>query len=232
MIVFVHGLGASKEIWSGQSDRLRDRFRVLRYDLRSHGDSDPVRAPCTRSDLAADLIALIDALEIDSAAVVGHSAGGVIAMHAAAEYPRRVSALGLIGTASECNEKTARWYRQTAARARDDGVEGAMKAMGIRPGISPVPDALGFAYLPEAMATLNGDPMTERMRGVTQPTIVIVGEKDFLGAGGSVILSRAIRGSELEIVPGRGHGIYLEDPDWFAERLGEFFGRVLRPASG
>ena len=44
--------------------------------------------------------------------------------------------------------------------------------------------------------------------------------------------SRAIRGSELEIVPGRGHGIYLEDPDWFAERLGEFFGRVLRPASG
>jgi pimeloyl-ACP methyl ester carboxylesterase len=53
--------------------------------------------------------------------------------------------------------------------------------------------------------------------------LIIVGEKDFLGVGGSVILSRAIRGSELEIVPARGHGIYIEDPDWFAARLRGFF---------
>ncbi len=228
--MFIHGLGASKDNWAAQAERLSDRFRVLRYDLRSHGGSDAVHAPCTRSDLAADLISLLDALEIESAAVVGHSAGGVIAMHAVVEHPERVTALGLIGTASECNENTATWYRQTATRARVEGVEGALQAMGVRPGSTPVPDALGFAYLPEAMATLNDDPLTARMHEVVRPTIIIVGDKDFLGAGGSVILSRAIRGSEIEIVPGRGHGIYLEDPDWFAERLGEFFSRVLPSA--
>ncbi|RMF23023.1 MAG: hypothetical protein D6760_06230 [Deltaproteobacteria bacterium] len=52
--------------------------------------------------------------------------------------------------------------------------------------------------------------------------LIIVGERDFLGVGGSVILHRAIACSELEIVPGRGHGVYLEDPDWFAERLRRF----------
>jgi pimeloyl-ACP methyl ester carboxylesterase len=77
------------------------------------------------------------------------------------------------------------------------------------------------------MCTLNREPLTERMRSLSMPTLIVVGEKDFLGAGGSVILSRAVAGSELEIVPGRGHGIYLEDPDWFAERLRRFFDGVL-----
>ena len=42
-----------------------------------------------------------------------------------------------------------------------------------------------------------------------------------------MILSRTIAGSELEIVAGRGHGIYLEDPDWFAQRLAGFFEKHL-----
>ena len=74
---------------------------------------------------------------------------------------------------------------------------------------------------------LNADPLTTALRAVRVPTLVIVGEKDFLGVGGSVILSRAVPASQLEIVAGRGHGIYLEDPDWFAGRLGEFLATHL-----
>jgi len=221
-VVFVHGLAASQEVWAEQASLLGDRFRVLRYDLRSHGDSAPIDRSCSRSDLAGDLVALLDILKIDKAAVIGHSAGGVVAMQAAVDFPDRISALVLVGTASECNDKTAAWYSESAERARREGGSAIMKAMGMGSHSGPVPDGRGFSHVALAMRTLNQDPLTARLRAVAAPALIIVGENDFLGVGGSVIVSRAIPDSELEIVPGRGHGVYLEDPDWFARRVREF----------
>lgn len=152
-------------------------------------------------------------------------------MHAALEHASRVLGLVLVGTASECNAKTAAWYESTAAIARERGGAEAVRAMGLRSRGDADPDGAGFSHLALAMRTLNTDSLTERLRSLTLPTLIIVGEKDFLGVGGSVILRRAIAGSELDIVPGRGHGIYLEDPDWFAKRLRDFFERVLGAAS-
>lgn len=222
-VVFVHGLAASGDVWRGQCERLGDRYDTIRFDLRSHGRSPAVDVACTRADLVADLVALLDGQGIERAALVGHSAGGVVAMQTAAEYPDRVSALVLVGTASECNDKTAAWYAKTAEICAIEGGEKGMQAMGMRPGNGPVPDGPGLAHLCRAMRTLNVEPLTQTVAGIRTPTLIIVGEKDFLGVGGSVILSRAIAGSELEIVPDRGHGIYLEAPDWFADRVGGFF---------
>lgn len=228
VVTFVHGLAASLEIWAGQAERLKDRYRVLRYDLRAHGSTTPLVAPCSRHDLADDLAGLLDALGIERTAVVGHSAGGVVAQQFAVDHPSRVTALGFIGTASECNDKTAAWYTKCIDLARGEGGAAVMKAMGMKPERGPVPDGPGMAPVIEAMRTLNADPLTAALRDVKAPTLVLVGDKDFLGVGGSVILSRTVAGSELEIVPGRGHGIYLEDPDWFASRLGAFLDKHLR----
>jgi pimeloyl-ACP methyl ester carboxylesterase len=222
VVTFVHGLAASLEIWAGQAERLSDRFRVLRYDLRAHGGSPSADVPCSRHDLAADLVGLLDVLGIARTALVGHSAGGVVAQQTAVDFPSRVTALGFIGTASECNDKTAAWYSRCIELARSEGGAAVMKNMGMKPDRGPVPDGPGMAPVIEAMRTLNTDPLTTSLRAVTVPTLIVVGDKDFLGVGGSVILSRTIAGSEIEIVAGRGHGIYLEDPDWFAARLGAF----------
>lgn len=227
VVTFVHGLAASLGIWAGQAERLSDRFRVLRYDLRAHGGAASPDVPCSRHDLAADLAGLLDALGIARTAVVGHSAGGVVAQQFAVDFPERVTALGFIGTASECNDKTAAWYTKCIETARAEGGEAVMKAMGMKPDRSPVPDGPGMAPVIEAMRTLNADPLTTALKAVTAPTLIVVGDKDFLGVGGSVILGRTVAGSELDIVPGRGHGIYLEDPDWFAARLGAFLDRHL-----
>jgi pimeloyl-ACP methyl ester carboxylesterase len=218
----IHGLAASKEAWGAVSGCLDARFRVLRPDLRGHGESEPLREPCSRSDLAAELVGLLDALAIEKAVLCGHSAGGVIAMQTVVDRPDRVAALVLIGTASLCNERTAAWYTDTAAKARSEGGSAAMKAMGVRSADVPVPDGGTFAEVATAMASLNEDPLTERLRTVAVPTLIVVGEKDFLGAGGSVILSRTIAESEIEILPGRGHGVHLEDPVWLADRMSRF----------
>jgi pimeloyl-ACP methyl ester carboxylesterase len=227
VVVLVHGLTASLRVWKGQAERLSRHFRVLRYDLRSHGQSEAIDRACTRSDLATDLIALLDALGIERAALVGHSAGGVVVMHAALEHPARVWAVGLVGTSSECNDKTSAWYAEVADKARNQGVEAAMRTMGIPIGSASISDGRGFSHLPLAMRTLNEDPLTERLRELRVPAWIVVGEKDFLGVGGSVILSRAIAGSKLEIVAERGHGIFLEDPDWFCEHLEGFLSEAL-----
>jgi len=226
-VTFIHGLAASLDIWAGQAERLADRFRVLRYDLRAHGTTTCVAEPCTRRDLAVDLAGLLDALGIGASAVVGHSAGGVIAQQFAVDFPSRVSALGFIGTASECNDKTAAWYTKCSQIALREGGAAVMVSMGMKPERGPVPDGRGMAPVIDAMRTLNTDPLTTALAAVQAPTLIIVGDKDFLGVGGSVILSRAVAGSELEIVAGRGHGVYLEDPDWFAARLGGFLSKHL-----
>ncbi len=228
VVTFVHGLVASLEHWSSVSRVLSAQgFRVLRYDLRAHGSTTALQEPCSRHDLAADLVGLLDALGIARTAVIGHSAGGVIAQQTALDFPERVSALGLIGTSSACNDKAAGWYSQCIEVARDKGGAALMQLMGANPEKVAVPDGPGIVPVIEAMRSLNTDPLTERLRALQVPTLIIVGDKDFLGVGGSVILSRAIGGSELEIVPGRGHGIYQEDPDWFAQRLGTFLTRHL-----
>ena len=221
-IVFIHGLAASKEAWSGVAARVEPRFRTVRYDLRGHGESAPRPSPCSRAELAAELVGLLNELKLGRAVLVGHSAGGVIAMQTAVDAPDRVAALVLIGTASLCNERTAAWYTSTAETARNEGGAAGMRAMGVRGSDVPVPDGATFAEVAEAMATLQSDPLTERLRSVTAPTLVVVGEKDFLGAGGSVILSRTVAGSELEILPQRGHGVHLEDPEWLAARITRF----------
>jgi pimeloyl-ACP methyl ester carboxylesterase len=226
-VVFVHGLAASGSVWAEQAGLLSQRFRTVRFDMRSHGDSSPDPAPCTRSDLVADLAGLLDALDLASVSLVGHSAGGVVAMQSAVEISERVDSLVLVGTASECNERTAAWYRSTADTAVTEGGESAMKAMGMKKGSGPVPDGAGLGQMARAMASINDEPLTEALRAVEIPTLIIVGDKDFLGAGGSVILSRTIAGSELEIVEGRGHGIYIEDPQWFATRVGDFIAAAV-----
>jgi 3-oxoadipate enol-lactonase len=221
-IVFVHGLAASKAAWSGVVDRLPPELRAISYDLRGHGESDPMPAPCTRSDLARELVAVLDAAGAPRAVLVGHSAGGVIAMQTAVDAPTRVGGLVLIGTASACNDRTAEWYAASAEKARNEGGAAGMRSMGVRGTDVPVPDGVTFAEVAHAMRTLNRDPLTERLKSVEMPTLILVGEKDFLGAGGSVILSRTIRDSELEILSERGHGIHVEDPAWLAGRVSDF----------
>ena len=107
-----------------------------------------------------------------------------------------------------------------------------MRAMGVRSPDVPVPDGATFAAVAHAMRTLNVDPLTERLRSVAVPALIVVGEKDFLGAGGSVILSRSIPDAELEILPGRGHGVHLEDPAWLAGRLRRFIDERCSPSRG
>jgi pimeloyl-ACP methyl ester carboxylesterase len=94
-VVLVHGVTGDLSIWflCKAMQTLGARYRVTAFDLRGHGYSDAPPDRYTSADHAADLFGLMDELGIERGTLVGHSFGGVIAMHAAVLAPERVDAI-------------------------------------------------------------------------------------------------------------------------------------------
>ena len=97
--VFVHGVLNDHSVWILQTRYFANHgWNVLAIDLPGHGRSGG-KAPTTVQEAAESVIALLDAAGVEKAILIGHSFGSLIALHAAAEYPNRVSQLVMVGTA-------------------------------------------------------------------------------------------------------------------------------------
>jgi 3-oxoadipate enol-lactonase len=118
-VLFVHGLGSTSNFYQVQADALADRFQVIRVDSAGAGRS-PVADGITIDSHAADLAAILDALDVVTAAVVGHSLGTLIARTLAARYPAKVSALALLGAVGPPPE-AGRVQLERAAVLRKEG---------------------------------------------------------------------------------------------------------------
>ena len=221
-VVLTHGLGSSGATWSALVAALADRYRVVTWDLRSHGRSGSPLAPCTVATLGDDLEAIVAAAGGDAPVhALGHSAGGVVTMQLAIAHPERVRSAILVGTSSECNARAAAYYESLAALGEREGGAAVVRRLGADSTSMP-PDGRGFAHVARAMGSLYGAPLTPELARVRCPTLVIVGADDVLGVGGSVIISRCVPRCRLEIVPERGHAIFHEDPFGFARLVREF----------
>lgn len=95
VLVLSHSLGVSHAMWGPQIAALGQRFRILRYDLRGHGDSGLPEAPWTIDDLGRDVIDLLDELGLDQVAYCGLSIGGIIGIWLGQNAPERFSRLVL-----------------------------------------------------------------------------------------------------------------------------------------
>jgi pimeloyl-ACP methyl ester carboxylesterase len=129
-VVLIHGVTGDLSIWflCRAMQALGESHRVTAYDLRGHGYSDAPPTGYTSADHAGDLIGLMDHLGIGRALLVGHSFGGVIALHAAVLAPERVEALVLSDPyfpALRHLEDVSRWghWQNFRAEARRAGVE-------------------------------------------------------------------------------------------------------------
>ncbi len=188
-VVWIHGIGNSHHAW----DELLSQFQGLNhlaYDVRGMGDSEGSDGPISLELWAQDCDALMGSLGIERAVIAGHSMGGAIAQRLAIDFPERVQGLFLLATSSRVGEAaTANWMK------------GADEIEATNPRL---------AAARRAVAKYN---MDEELRGVLVPTLVMVGDNDATTpAGGSVIISRCIDGSELEIYPGIGHMPLKEEP--------------------
>jgi pimeloyl-ACP methyl ester carboxylesterase len=129
-VLLIHGLTGDLSIWflCRAMQVLGANRRVTAYDLRGHGYSDAPPVGYTSADHAADLLSLMDHLEIEQASLVGHSFGAVIALHAAAIAPDRIASLVLSDPyfpALRHLEDVSRWghWQNFRQEAKDAGVD-------------------------------------------------------------------------------------------------------------
>ncbi len=213
-LVCLHGLVDTLAVWDRIRDPLARRGALVLVDQRAHGASPAPPGPYTREDLAADVVLALDRHGIESALLVGHSMGGIVAMATALGHPQRVKGLVLIGTASQVSEKAAGWYARIADAGERDGTRGLARAIyGAKTRKRVVGDARGIASVTRVLASLHGDPLTPRLRELACPVLLIVGENDPMGPRASRIIAENVVDATLEVVPNCGHWVHVEAPE-------------------
>lgn len=231
VLVLSGSLGSSAAMWDPQVRLLRQRFRVVRTEHRGHGGS-PLPAqpgPWTVEDLAADLVRLLDHLEVERASWLGLSLGGIIGMHLAATRPERIDRLVLACTAAVIPPPEA-WHER-AALVRKEGGPAALGDVLLtrwftggfperRPDVEKAVremlaacDTEGYAGCCEAIAASDQRPL---LPAITAPTLVISGAADpATPPADGFALHQAIPGSTFAVIPGAAHLANIEQPERF-----------------
>ncbi|MDX2380633.1 MAG: alpha/beta fold hydrolase [Acidimicrobiia bacterium] len=226
VFVCLHGLVDDLGIWDRITPALAERGAVVRYDQRGHGEAGSPPGPYSRDDLATDAVAVLDALDIDRATLVGHSMGGIMSMTAAVNHPERVGALVLIGTTSAANAKAAAWYSKIAQAGVDEGADGLARTIyGTGKQRRIRGDAIGIAEVTRTLEALHTDPLTPRLAEVECPALLVVGEHDPMGVRATEIVANAISDSTVEFVDGVGHWVHVQQPAAVLTAYDEWSGR-------
>jgi 3-oxoadipate enol-lactonase len=218
-VLLVHGFPLDRSIWDAQVAALAETHRVITPDLRGFGesefgDSDP--ASLSLDTYAADLAALLDALNVESVTFGGLSMGGYIAFAFLRAYGPRVTRLLLLNTRATPDTDEGRAGRLALAeRVRDEGAKAAADAM--MEGASP----RGIRGALHAMA--DRPDSTPDLARIAVPTLILVGDRDALSPPSDAeTMHRAIAGSHLVTITDCGHLSTLERPDAVNHALKSF----------
>jgi 3-oxoadipate enol-lactonase len=238
-LVLIHGLADDHRAWRRALPDLALRHRVVLYDLRGHGQTSLGEPDETLRQLGEDLIALMDAIAVDTVDVAGFSLGGTIAMRAGIDNPDRIRRLALVATSSRVGRSAAEWYRQRVemvdgkdpllreALDRDTADVYAEAPTEVDEGLlirrQSTADPRGYRNACAAMAAMNGAPLDPELRAIAAPTLIVASEKDnHCPPRAAEIIASGIGGSRLEILPNAGHAIPVEKPHELASLINSF----------
>ena len=239
-LLLMHAGIADSRMWEPQAKAFANQFDMIRPDMRGFGNSELPPVPYS---VVADFIALLDYLKIDRAHVVGCSMGGTFAIDLALEHPDRVEKLVLVAagiSGSNLGKADAALFTdiEVADKAGDmDAVNRAEVRLwvdGPRRPEGSAPAAVRELVLDMNGRSLNTDwasaeyqpldpPAIGRLREISSPTLVIVGDQDLphASANGELITSNVV-GSRTAVIKDAAHLPNLERPEEFNRVLLDF----------
>ena len=240
-VVLLHGHPFNRSLWHLQQRSLVDAgFRVVTPDLRGYGDSHATPGTVTMGELAADVAALLDKLDLEQPAVIGLSMGGLVAMELAINRPT-IGALGLVATTAEPVTANEYHRRQVLAEAAEkEGMGPIVEEM--RTGLfapSCPPEVIEFVTTMMeannplgAAAALRGRSIRPDYRpglaNVEMPTFVCTGSADpWSTRTVTDEIIACLSNPYVVVMAGIGHLPNLEAPGDFNRQLIEFL-RLLR----
>ncbi len=231
-IVLLHGLGCTWRIWSRQIPALATNRRVIAMNCRGSGASDLGAGRIEISDMADDVHALLEHLEIPRAAVMGLSMGGMVALQHALDYPGEVSKLLVVGSSSglpESLQSVADQQRSfiaesemaDIAKSRMSAAFGEASDPALRRCAEEMIGAMDLeSYRAQSIAAFGFD-VRGRLPELRIPAHIIHGENDrSLPLSLGQATHEGIDGSELHVIGGAGHFPNIEDSDNFNDVIG------------
>ena len=210
-LILLHGNGENCDYFVGQTDVFAQHYHVYALDTRGHGKTPRGDAPFTIRQFADDLLAFMDAHDIDKAHILGFSDGGNIAMIFAMKYPDRVLRLILNGA--------------------------NLDAKGVKPSIQ-IPIEIGYRFAKvfakkseearkhaELLGLMVNDPNVrpEELAAIKAKTLVIAGTKDMIKESQTRLIARSILDAKLVILEGN-HFIANKCPEAFNRAVLSFLG--------
>lgn len=233
-LVISNSLGTNLSMWDAQMPALNRRFRTIRYDSRGHGASAAPDRPYSIAELAADALALMDALEVDKAHWLGLSKGGMVGQWLLTHHRNRIDRAVLANTAAHMgppnlwNDRIRtvrdkgmkaitpavieRWFTKGFRESGDDAIDRIAAMLHATP-------AAGYAGCCAAIRDMD---QREGVRSVTNPVLVIVGKHDPATppeAGRRI--ADAIPGAKLKALDA-AHLSNVEQPDVFTRAVVDF----------
>lgn len=239
-VAFLHGFTLDHRSYEMQVQYFQDSYRVIVPDARGHGKSDAPVTGYGRDDRIADIVSLMDVLELHQVHLVGSSMGGTTAIGFALKHPERLRSLTLVSSgvagynmgkkismidqvAREHGLEAARekwkritlsWYRSDRRRLRDF-IETMMD------------DFSGATWMDPMRGKYPCTVDLDNVHRIRIPTLIMAGSLDTTFVELSRKLSERIKGSRLEIFEDVGHMVNLEAPDSFHRVLDEFLSGLV-----
>ena len=250
-VVFVHEFAGDLRSYEMQMRYFGQRYRCIAFNARGYPPSDvPEDGKCYSQERARDDIrAVLDALTIDKAHIVGLSMGGFAALHFGFTYPDRARSLVIAGCGyGAAPDQRAQFAAEAEAAAKQfeqAGMAKAAEAYALGPTRVQFQnkDPRGWREFADQLAAHSSDGSARTMRGVqarrpslfelvdkmqifTTPTLIMTGDEDWPCLEPALLMKRTIPTAALIVMPNAGHTINLEDPIAFNWHIADFFHAV------
>ncbi|MDF1610244.1 3-oxoadipate enol-lactonase [Hoeflea sp. YIM 152468] len=238
VITLAHGLATDLSMWDAVVPQLESRYRVLRYDARGHGQSPAPSDSYTLSELAQDVVDLLDDLSIEKTNFVGLSMGGMVGMGLGLHHAERIEKLVICDARGDAPDAYRKSWSDRIERVTADGV-GVLagptvdrwfteqfkrndESVNRMRAMVSATSADGYVGCARALQDLD---YARHLPTMTVPTLFLVGSEDVGAPPGTMRqLHHATPGSQFVEIENAGHISAVEQPDLVAAAILGFLG--------
>jgi pimeloyl-ACP methyl ester carboxylesterase len=220
-LLLTHGYSATSQMWRGQIEPFSQRYKLILWDMRGHGQSDyPLdQGAYSEESTVADMAALLDVAGAEEAIVGGLSLGGYMSLAFHLAHPERVEALLIIDTGPGYRKDEARegWNQNALRTAERFETEGLARLAGgsAETRASSHLNAEGLARAARGMLTQRDARVIDSLPAIAAPSLVVVGADDTPFLTASDYMAAKIPGARKLVIPGAGHAANIDQPEAF-----------------
>ena len=245
-LVMIRGISSNVDHWYEQVPVLSKKYRLLIFDNRGIArTSDPGGSFSTR-DMAADTVALMEAVGIDKAHVLGYSMGGMIAQEMALTHPQKVHGLILVSTDCgislriKAKPEFSGLFTEMIRLGTNEAKQAAAACLFSKQTLETRPDIIQryaevSARFPASQHTLSRQwaaitrhDACDRLADISSPTLVITGSEDeLIPPENAKVMAERIPDAQMISIDGGGHQFLLEQPEAFNEAVMGFLDELL-----